>query len=44
MKTVLFVPGFKQDMHNRDYAATLQAITAKGYTSKFVSLTGLTQR
>jgi predicted alpha/beta hydrolase family esterase len=38
MKTVLFVPGFKQDMHNRDYAATLQVFASKGYAPVFVAI------
>lgn len=36
MKTVLFVPGLKEDMESRDYALTIDAIESKGYKVKFV--------
>lgn len=31
MKTVLFVPGYGEDMTSRDYAGTIKAIKDKGY-------------
>lgn len=36
MKTVLFIPGFKEDLKSRDYASTIQAIKASGYKVQFV--------
>ncbi len=38
MKTVLFVPGFREDIKSRDYKSTLAAITKKGYKVKFVPI------
>jgi len=38
MKTVLFVPGFMEDRHSRDYDTLLAAIETKGYRTHFVSL------
>lgn len=38
MKTVLLTPGFKQNLHNRNYAATLQAIESSGYSTEFVPI------
>lgn len=38
MKTVLFVPGFKEGMNTRDYQSTLRAIADKNYGVKFVSI------
>jgi len=38
MKTVLFVPGFQEDMKSRDYISTLNAIKSRGYFVKFVPI------
>ena len=38
MRTVLFVPGFKESIESRDYLKILQAIDAKGYKTKFVAI------
>ena len=38
MKTVLFVPGFQEDLTTRDYASVLTAITERGYDVKFVPI------
>ena len=38
MKTVLLVPGFHETMTSRDYAALIAAITAKGYSVRFVPI------
>ena len=38
MKTVLFVPGFKENLNSRNYKSTLDAIKSKGYKVKFVSI------
>ncbi|MCW1929723.1 MAG: alpha/beta hydrolase [Candidatus Kerfeldbacteria bacterium] len=38
MKTVLFVPGFKEDMSSRDYASTIKAIQKKGYRVEYVPI------
>jgi pimeloyl-ACP methyl ester carboxylesterase len=38
MKTVLFVPGYQEDMKSRDYASTIRAIETQGYKVKFVPI------
>jgi pimeloyl-ACP methyl ester carboxylesterase len=38
MKTVLFVPGYQEDLTSRDYAATIKAIEKRGYSVKFVPI------
>lgn len=38
MKTVLFIPGFQEDMKSRNYAATIKAIENAGYKVKFVDI------
>ena len=38
MKTVLFVPGFREDLNSRDYKSVLSAIEDKGYKVQFVSI------
>jgi pimeloyl-ACP methyl ester carboxylesterase len=38
MKTVLFVPGFMEDLNSRDYKKTIKAIEEKGYKVKFVPI------
>ncbi len=38
MKTVLFVPGFREDISSRDYKSTIDAIESKGYKVKFVPI------
>ena len=38
MKTVLFVPGFRESIDSRDYKSTLEAIKNKGYSVKFVPI------
>src|ERR1035437_7799397 len=38
MKTVLFVPGYQEDMKSRDYASTIRAIESQGYEVKFVPI------
>ena len=41
MKTVLFVPGFKENYNSRDYAGVIKAIKNKGYDVKFVTINWL---
>ena len=38
MKTVLFVPGYQEDLKSRDYASTISAIEERGYKVVFVSI------
>lgn len=38
MKTVLFVPGFKENKQSRNYDATMKAIESCGYKVKFVPI------
>lgn len=38
MKTVLFVPGFREELTTRNYDVTLKAIEAKGYQVNFVPI------
>jgi len=38
VKTVLFVPGFKEGLDSRHYAKTLKAIEDKGYKVEFVPI------
>jgi len=38
MKTVLFIPGFREGINSRDYKSTLAAIENKGYKTKFVPI------
>jgi len=38
MKTVLFVPGFREDQQTRDYKTTITAIEKKGYKVVFVPI------
>jgi len=38
MKTVLFVPGYQEDLKSRDYSATITAIKDHGYKVKFVPI------
>jgi pimeloyl-ACP methyl ester carboxylesterase len=38
MKTVLFVPGFRQSLETDDYIATIKAIQSKGYNVVFVPI------
>lgn len=38
MKTVLFVPGFQEDLKTRDYKSVLNAIEARRYHVKFVPI------
>lgn len=38
MKTVLFVPGFRESIDSRDYKSTLEAIKNKGYAVTFVPI------
>lgn len=38
MKTVLFIPGFREGIKSRDYKSTLTAIEGKGYKVKFVPI------
>lgn len=38
MKTVLFVPGFKEDVKSRDYKSTIEAIEGSGYKVRFVPI------
>lgn len=38
MKTVLFIPGFREGITSCDYKSTLAAIEAKGYKVKFVPI------
>lgn len=41
MKTVLFVPGFREDISSRDYKSTIAAIESKGYKVEFVPINWL---
>lgn len=38
MKTVLFVPGYQEDLTSRDYNATIKAIEKRGYKVEFVPI------
>lgn len=38
MKTVLFVPGYRENLKSRDYTSTIKAIEAAGYIVKFVPI------
>lgn len=38
MKTVLFVPGFQEDQHFRDYTSAITAIEKRGYKVEFVPI------
>ncbi len=38
MKTVLFVPGFQEDLNSRDYTKTMKVIEAAGYAVEFVPI------
>ena len=38
MKTVLFVPGFQEDLTSRNYDATIRALEKAGYTVEFVAI------
>lgn len=38
MKTVLFVPGYQEDLKSRNYAATIKAIEKRGYKVIFVPI------
>ena len=38
MKTVLFIPGYPEDINSRDYASTIKAIEKQGYKVKFVPI------
>ncbi len=38
MKTVLFIPGFQEDINSRDYAKTIKVIEKAGYKVKFVDI------
>lgn len=38
MKTVLFVPGFKENLNFRDYKSTINTIRDSGYNVKFVPI------
>lgn len=38
MKTVLFVPGFQEDIDSRDYRKTIAAIESAGYRVMFVKI------
>jgi pimeloyl-ACP methyl ester carboxylesterase len=38
MKTVLFVPGYPEDINSRDYASVMKAIEKQGYKVKFVPI------
>lgn len=38
MKTVLFVPGFQEDINTRDYTSTIKAIKSQGYEVKSVPI------
>lgn len=41
MKTVLFIPGFREDINSRDYKSALSAIQNKGYKVEFVPINWL---
>ncbi len=38
MKTVLFVPGFRQSLHTHDYKSLLTSVESKGYKTVFVPI------
>ena len=38
MKTVLFIPGFQQDLQTTNYKVTLKAIESRGYATVFVPI------
>src|SRR5688500_13200791 len=38
MKTVLFVPGFKENLTSRDYSSVIKAIKGSGYNITFVPI------
>lgn len=38
MKTVLFVPGFREDLKTRDYKSTIKVIEQSGYEVKFIPI------
>lgn len=38
MKTVLFIPGFQENIYSRDYPKTIKAIEKAGYKVKFVDI------
>ena len=38
MKTVLFIPGFQEDLNFRNYTSTITAIEKRGYKVKFVPI------
>ncbi|MEX2053041.1 MAG: hypothetical protein WD898_02330 [Candidatus Paceibacterota bacterium] len=38
MKTVLFVPGFRESYNSRDYTKVLRKIQEKGYKTKFIEI------
>ncbi|MDN5274951.1 MAG: hypothetical protein JWP06_852 [Candidatus Saccharibacteria bacterium] len=38
MKTVLFVPGFQEDLNFRDYTSVIATIEKRGYKVKFISI------
>src|ERR1700745_701040 len=38
MKTVLFVPGYQEDIKSRDYTSTVRTIEKQGYKVKFVPI------
>ena len=38
MKTVLFVPGYPEDLDSRDYAGTMRAIEKRGYIVVYVPI------
>lgn len=38
MKTVLFVPGFQENLQTRDYLKTINAIEERGYKVKFIAI------
>ena len=38
MKTVLFVPGFRENLKSRDYKSTMNSIEKKGYKVRFVPI------
>ncbi len=38
MKTVLFIPGFQEDIKSRDYASIIKAIEKAGYRVEFVDI------
>jgi len=41
MKTVLFIPGFQEDLNDRDYASMITAIKKRGYKVEFITLNWL---